>query len=78
MCDKLELINAKMLEKFVDRKVKIYKNDCALEGICRSIDGYLNTILENAVFINKEQKIMANLKTCLVIGSTIKHINIIQ
>lgn len=74
----MDMLNAEILEDFIDKRIRIVREDSIFEGECRSMDGYLNTILENAMFKNKENGTSVSLKTCFVIGSSVKHISILK
>lgn len=88
----LELTNTQVLSEFVDKNVRVYRDDSHIEGICRSLDGYLNCVLENAVFLEREQidqklstptgeasaQTCLKLKTAFISGSSVKHISILN
>lgn len=74
----IQQLNVEILQRFVDKCVEVCRDDSTLEGVCRSIDGYLNVILENSVFKDKESGEKMHLKTCFVVGSSIKHIRCIN
>lgn len=67
-----------MYSRFLDKRVAITKGDSnCFVGMCRSIDGYLNVVLEDAEYAEKT-KDPVNLKTCFVTGNSLKHISIIN
>ncbi|ELA41081.1 uncharacterized protein VICG_01874 [Vittaforma corneae ATCC 50505] len=74
----MELLNARILNDFIDKRITMVREDSIFEGECRSMDGYLNTVLENATFKNKENGASMSLKTCFVIGNSVKHISILK
>lgn len=64
--------------RFLDKKVAVKKGEsnCFI-GICRSIDGYLNIVLEDVKYTEKA-KDSISLKTCFVTGNSLKHVSIIN
>lgn len=71
-----------IFSEFIDKLVSVKTENCSFEGICRSIDGYLNAVLENVEFYlqtaeGKEIE-KTHLKTCFLAGGSIKHLNIIK
>ena len=61
---------------FVDKMMEVQTEGYVLQGILRSIDGYLNCVLENVKIVAQtEPQESINLKTCFLRGITIKHIN---
>jgi len=85
-----EQTNGSIFDDFIDKKVKIVKGDFnknqlyQLTGLCRSIDGYLNTVLEDCILLdlaesqNTEktncEETQERFKTCFVTGNSLKHI----
>lgn len=71
--DKLLIPNA-IFGDFIDRNVVVKTETSQFSGICRSVDGYLNTSLENAKFTGDSETV--DLKSCYVVGGSVKHINL--
>lgn len=63
---------------FIDKEVKVLKDESVIQGICRSIDGYLNTILENAIYTRKLDGKTIKMKSCFVTGGSVKNISSIN
>jgi len=71
-------VNTEILQHFIDKEVEVFREDCTFTGVCRSIDGYLNSVLENVTFKTKETQATVHFKTCFVVGNSIRHISIIN
>lgn len=79
LTNQLEDSKIYILEDFIDQNVEITTEENVFKGTCRSIDGYLNVILENVLFESRkdEGESTLELRTCFVPGTVIKHINIL-
>lgn len=63
----------------IDKKILIkYYGDARITGVCRSIDGYLNTVLEDADFFENPTAEATKLATCFVRGGSLRHIEILE
>jgi len=61
---------------FLDKRIRIIcKSNITIEGTCRSLDGYLNTALEDASYSGTGVSIM---ETCYVRGAFIQHMEIVK
>lgn len=62
-------------KNYIDKKVKVVTQEMEVcEGVCRSIDGYLNVVLEDAMLGKGE----CRMRECLIRGLAVKHIVIIE
>lgn len=76
--DTKNLCESEIYTRFLDKRVAIRKSDSnCFTGVCRSIDGYLNVILENVEYTEKNND-PVRLQTCYVTGNLLKHISIIN
>ena len=71
--DEVNKIDFSIFQDFVDNSVNVKTENCNFKGICRSIDGYLNTVLEDVEITENGMKEF--LKTCFINGGLVKYIN---
>ena len=72
----MSLNHIDILNKLLDQKVIVkYIDNIEFEGILRSIDGYLNVVLEN-VSVKFMKNHIDTLNHCFIRGIHIKHIYI--
>lgn len=71
--------NSLLYRTFVDRRVTAQcTNETRIEGICRSMDGYLNMVLEEARIVGSpDTDSPLTVSTCLVNGSSVKHVQLL-
>lgn len=67
-------MDSEFYKNYIDKNIKIILQDEAqCTGVCRSIDGYLNVVLENAEFDSPSSDNLC-LSSCLIRGTGVKHI----
>lgn len=63
----------------VDRRVSLrYRGDAYLTGTCRSIDGYLNVIIEDGEYFEAPGTDAVRLVSCFVRGGALRHIEVLE
>ncbi|KAI5151682.1 U6 snRNA-associated Sm-like protein LSm2 [Enteropsectra breve] len=63
---------------FIDKKVGItLRNEALICGICRSLDGYLNIVLEGAVYRHVADT-EESFSSCFVRGMSVMHIEVMK
>lgn len=68
---------AHLYREFLGKKVLVKSaNGSICSGICRSVDGYLNIVLEDVSYSGNEDSLA--LKTCFIKGSGILHLELIE
>lgn len=68
-----------LYKKFIDRKILIkYAGDGYFTGVCRSIDGYLNTVLEGGLFFEGDDAEPISVSTGFVKGGALRHIELLE
>lgn len=64
---------------FIDKKVSLrYRGDAYLVGTCRSIDGYLNVIIEDGEYFEGAETGAMKVSSCFVRGGALRHIEVLE
>lgn len=73
----LPMNDIELYKNFIDKKVIArWQDGTLMKGICRSIDGYLNIVLENVEYADEKESSTINLSNCFVKGSFLTHIEL--
>ncbi len=64
-----------LYKTFIDKKVIAkWQDGTLMYGICKSIDGYLNMVLENARYFEEKENSEIEFSNCFLKGSFLTHI----